>query len=1169
MQSQNAVKSSLPSHMTSLAMGLFAVLGPSPDCVIAQDAVAPFAAGALTSAESPRPPITAISPPQQDFFSKQLVYEGLPVKASDVVVDEAFYEAHDRLDAMLGELPGITRRLVAAGVELHIIGRAQVTTDLPEWRHDKGRRLPEYNGLTRDERTRGMGGRLVSCGEENLLRLSEDRYRGRDICVHEFAHAVRNYGMKPSTRALFDAQYKRSLAMGRWQGSYAGSNPDEFFAELSMWYFGAHGDLSMDGEKPSNGPEGLKAYDPQAHALFAAFYGGQFETAESSPAARTQRTYLSGEDAASAVEWEFFCTAGRNSGQWSTIPVPSLWDMQSFGTLNYGHDRPARLREQGLYRHEFATPEQTENRRTFLVFGGAMTDAQAKLNGQLVGPVHRGGFCEFRYEVTELLRRDGSDNMLEVLVAKESEDPSVNEAERRADYWVFGGIFRPVWLETVPAEFIENVAIDAQADGSFRAEVFVNAEEAPTASAVMLEIVDDHGESVATAASDVTAGAEKPMTIQISADVASVRPWTAETPSLYTARFRLVSHDTVLHESSERFGFRTIEVRQGDGIFVNGRRITLKGVNRHSFRPESGRALSVDQNREDAELLKELNCNAVRTSHYPPDPAFLEAADELGLYVIDELPGWQDSYSTAAGEPLVREMVVRDRNHPSIIFWSNGNEGGWNDELNDDFAQWDLQDRPLLHTYPGFWRGESVFGGVNTRHYPNFDQLQRMLAGKDLVMPTEFLHGLYDGGHGAGLRDYWDAITSSPMGVGGFLWVLADEGVLRTGDDGESFIDVAGNLAPDGLVGPRHEREGSFDAVRSIYSPVQFDAMLPPDFAGVLPIANAYDFTNLRDVVFRWELLRFPGWDDGAADAEVIAQGKAKSPDVAPGDTGALTLNLPREAAANALAVTVTDFSGRDVGRWVWPLHNLRPALPETKPAGDAVALSSGDVTLTLDADGRTIRSVIRGARTYPLTGGPRLALAAADAPDAAAGRLESVTWSAAEGGWFRLQYSYEANGDATFAGVTFDLPPEAVIGSRWLGIGPYRVWQNRQVGGTLGVWEAEANDTVTGWQGWQYPEFRGFFAGVRWMTLNLTGGGKLTVVPEDTELYVQRLKPTTPPQALQMNTAISFPNGDLSVLHEIPAIGTKFTAASQLGPQSQPATVSGSYSGAIWFHFQ
>jgi alpha-glucosidase len=169
----------------------------------------------------------------------------------------------------------VLSNLLAARVELHIIGRDQVTTDLPEWSHDKGKPLAEYNGLTRDQRTRGMGGRLTSCGEENLLKLEKDRYRGRDICLHEFSHCLRNFGISKEVRHQFDAQYRSSLDKGLWKGSYAGSNPDEYFAELTMWYFGTHGDLHMDGSKPENGPEGLKRYDPDAFALMDAFYKGE------------------------------------------------------------------------------------------------------------------------------------------------------------------------------------------------------------------------------------------------------------------------------------------------------------------------------------------------------------------------------------------------------------------------------------------------------------------------------------------------------------------------------------------------------------------------------------------------------------------------------------------------------------------------------------------------------------------------------------------------------------------------------------------------------------------------------------------------------------------------------------------------------------------------------
>lgn len=235
-----------------------------------------------------KPVIVTLAPPEKDFFSKQLDFRGVPIKAHAIVADEAMYAAYDRLSLLLTNLPMVVSNLAAAGAELHIIGRDQVTTDLPEWRQDKGKPIyePTYNGLTRDQRTRGMGGRLTSCGEENLLKLQKDKYHGRDICLHEFSHTIRNYGIQPEVRARFDEQYRRSLERGLWKGSYAGSNPDEFFAELTMWYFGTHGDLHMKDPKPENGPEGLKRYDPAAYTLLDDFYSGRIQITRVEPRRR-------------------------------------------------------------------------------------------------------------------------------------------------------------------------------------------------------------------------------------------------------------------------------------------------------------------------------------------------------------------------------------------------------------------------------------------------------------------------------------------------------------------------------------------------------------------------------------------------------------------------------------------------------------------------------------------------------------------------------------------------------------------------------------------------------------------------------------------------------------------------------------------------------------------
>lgn len=229
--------------------------------------------------ETNRPKIITLNPPEKDFFTKELFCDGIPIMAPAVVTNEALYAAYDQIFRELKSLPMAASNVAAAGVEVHIIGRHQVTSDLPEFRNLKGKPLPEYHGETIDQRTRGMGGRLTSCGEENLLKLPNDHYFGRDILTHEFAHAIRQYGIPLDIVERFNEQYRRSLAKGLWKDAYAGSNADEYFAELTMWYFGTHGDLHMTGPKPADGPAGLKQYDPDAYQLFDDFYRGRIKVA--------------------------------------------------------------------------------------------------------------------------------------------------------------------------------------------------------------------------------------------------------------------------------------------------------------------------------------------------------------------------------------------------------------------------------------------------------------------------------------------------------------------------------------------------------------------------------------------------------------------------------------------------------------------------------------------------------------------------------------------------------------------------------------------------------------------------------------------------------------------------------------------------------------------------
>jgi hypothetical protein len=230
------------------------------------------------AASSGDPVVRRIEPAEEGFFSKVTECRGIPIKAHEDVADEALVEASRRLERLLGNQPVVVENLTSARVELHVIGKDQVTSDLPDHRRWKGK---PYDGeQTIDQRTRGVGGRHASCGEENLLALGKDRYRGRDICSHEFAHTLRNFGLDRETRKRFDDQYRKARDAGLWKGMYAGSNADEYFAELTMWYVGTRGDYGSLMPPPEPGPEWLKGYDPEGFALLDELYSGRMTVAK-------------------------------------------------------------------------------------------------------------------------------------------------------------------------------------------------------------------------------------------------------------------------------------------------------------------------------------------------------------------------------------------------------------------------------------------------------------------------------------------------------------------------------------------------------------------------------------------------------------------------------------------------------------------------------------------------------------------------------------------------------------------------------------------------------------------------------------------------------------------------------------------------------------------------
>lgn len=896
-------------------------------------------------------------------------------------------------------------------------------------------------------------------------------------------------------------------------------------------------------------------------------------------AQKTEFQYLSGTGSDQTVNWDFFCTEGRNSGKWTQIPVPSNWELQGFGTYNYGHDKDAdRGKETGMYKYEFQVPKEWKNKQVNIVFDGSMTDTKVKINGVSAGKMHQGSFYRFKYDISDLLRY-GKENLLEVSVAKHSENEGVNEAERRCDFWIFGGIFRPVFLEARPKINIERIALDARADGSFQMDVFLT--NVRQRMEVKAQLKTLSGQPVSSPFSVIVDQDQNVAHLQTFAE--NIKTWTPESPNRYRVDVQLINYLDVIHEVTEKFGFRTVEIRESDGIYVNGEKVVFKGVCRHSFRPNTGRALNKQVSIEDVNTIKNMNMNAVRMSHYPPDVHFLEVCDSLGLFVLDELAGWQTAYDTKVGSLLAQEMLVRDINHPSIVVWDNGNEGGWNTELDHFFDELDPQKRPLIHPW-------AEFRLTDTQHYKDYNYgVGTHQQGRRIVFPTEFLHGLYDGGHGAGLEDYWKLMLNNPLSAGGFLWDYADEAVVRTDKDG--MLDTRGNLAADGILGPYLEKEGSYYAVKEIWSPVFFATRyITPTFNGEFPIENRYIYTNLKTCKFTYKLVDLP--KPGESSEKVTETGTIESPDLAPGQKGKLKMFMPVHFFRNdVLYITASDPSGREIYTWSWPVKSPKTIADEIvnddksgkiKVAEDETSLTAqiNDHLYKWDKKTGFLSGITYKNQAIPLTNGPNPVVGNAefqevknysDGPNHVVdcmykGDLKKVRWTILPSGWLKLEVTYKAPNHNKFMGVSFDFPEDQVSGIRWMGNGPYRVWKNRMKGNTLNVWEKAYNNTVTG-ESWVYPEFKGYFRDFYWGTIQ-TKTQNLTVVCPDNDIFLRLFTPEKPKGAGNDNTSPEFPKGNISFLHGINPIGTKFTKAETLGPMSQPNQYLYEKSLTLYFNF-
>lgn len=910
-----------------------------------------------------------------------------------------------------------------------------------------------------------------------------------------------------------------------------------------------------------------------------------------------ERKYLSGKGSDETILWKFKISTGRNSGYWTDIPVPSNWELQGFGNYTYFKDKENYKTdpEIGYYKRNFFLND-LNNKNFRLVFQGSMTDTDVKINGKSAGETHRGGFTQFSYDISKLVRK--GENIIEVEVKKSSENESVQRAERFADFWLFGGIFRPVYIDILPESHIERIATDAKMDGHLMLDVYLkNIKKGQTVSARLFTLQDSLiGEELSK---DLKEDSEK---ISLEGFFEGVRAWSNEFPILYKLRVQILKENQVIHTLNKRIGFRTFEVRDHDGFYLNGKRILLKGASMHSFRPTKGRSLSYADNLSDIELMKDLNFNTVRTPCYPPDERFLELCDSLGLLVLDELPGWSKAYNTVIGSKITKELVIRDLNHPSVIMWGNGNHRAHNADLEDAFLKWDIQKRrpyknaAKTEAWPG--KNPGRFELINTQYYPTYKELNQRLNSNQVVMPNETLHALYDGGAGAGLADYWKAIEESKTGGGLIIWALYDEGLLRT-DQGYT-IDNQGNKAPDGIVGPHQERKGSYNAVKEIWSPV---IISPPDvsgeYTGKFKIQNKFNFTNLDQCLIKWKYIHFVSPQAAGSGYYTLKKGELKGPEVKAGESGILEVPVDKNLKGlDAVELAVFDNYRRSLWTWRFPLGSHTDYISRFLKHSDTTFIvqdslnklqfTSGNKIFMFGDKDPGLINIKKDSCVTPVTIIPKIVKESDSIHQnlienseikytiTKMGKSYSIKYDGVQGfnnlewtimpdGILKLSYSYNLpKGNYYYAGVGFKVNADSLVSKRWLGEGPYRIYKNRTQGTSMNVWYVQKKENIPG-KRYNFPEFEGYFGNWHWAQLNFKNGRTLGMATQD-NLYLGILKPNSGDDP--KNALIHYPeDSGIYFFNKISPIGEKWKISQDLGPDGQLTLIETSLEGTIYFN--
>jgi beta-galactosidase len=599
---------------------------------------------------------------------------------------------------------------------------------------------------------------------------------------------------------------------------------------------------------------------------------------------------------------------------WGEIDVPSNWEFQGYGTPIYvnsdyefpGEPNPPKIPHDdnpvGSYKRWFTLPPEWKDQQVFIHFGAVKSAFYIWINGRRVG-YSEDSKLPAEWNITPYVREGSNSVALEVY---RWSDGTYLECQ---DMWRISGITRDVYLYAAPAIRIRDVAIRAglderYRDGRLRVDVELQSHlpvGTPAAGELTLQLLDDSGKPVFTEHQPFGLLGKTSGRVAFSRSIPSPRPWTAETPVLYAVAVELTAGSGIRQVVAFRTGFRTVEIKAGQ-LLVNGVAVRLKGTNRHEHDPRTAHVLSDSVLLRDIRLMKQFNLNTVRTSHYPNDPRWYDLCDRYGIYVIDEANieshgmGYgdkslaKDTVWREAHLDRTRRMVERDKNHPSVIIWSLGNEAGDGPNFTATSTWIRVHDpsRPVHYERAGEGPNTDIVCPMYAWSY--LERYASRVQSRPLIM-CEYAHAM--GNSTGNLQDIWDIIERYPQLQGASIWDWVDQGFLKTAPSGEKYYGYGGDWGPkdvksdqnflcNGLVLPDRTPHPGLWEVKKVY---QYVRVRPtPGSANHWEVTNTHDFRDLKAFDIRWDV---------AEDGRKIAGGSVVAPEVPPHGRKVLAVPMP------------------------------------------------------------------------------------------------------------------------------------------------------------------------------------------------------------------------------------------------------------------------------------